>query len=224
MQLTVIKSDGSREVYLHTKVMGSISAALEESDDYSAAEAEQMAEAITSYLRRRYRGGLVNSDEIHSMVEVVLYDSCYDEAALCLNEHRLRRQIQRNRTEVINYDGQDNKQSDFYAAAIETQPWDKSIIVQQLENQKRVNHKLARVVAGRVEEKVLQLGFRRLTSSLVKELVRNELRDMLQAETALTEPSKTKKTVLLSMGAKQEVTKAPENCGLAAVGGKPAEG
>ena len=46
MQLRVEKSDGSSEVYLHTKVMGTIARALSECDGYLEGQPEQLAEAV----------------------------------------------------------------------------------------------------------------------------------------------------------------------------------
>ena len=53
------------------------------------------------FLRRRYRNGKANSNEIHSMIEVVLSDTGFEQAALALHEHRMTRQIKRRRLEVI---------------------------------------------------------------------------------------------------------------------------
>ena len=91
MQLTVLKSDGSTEIYLHTKVMGSIAAALCDCDCFEAGLSEQLSEAVTVFLRRRYGSCTVSTDEIHSMIEAVLSDTGYDRAALALHEHRITR-------------------------------------------------------------------------------------------------------------------------------------
>ncbi|KPK77610.1 MAG: hypothetical protein AMJ79_02660 [Phycisphaerae bacterium SM23_30] len=189
MQLRVEKSDGSSEVYLHTKVMGVIARSLAESDGYRQGQPEQLAEAVTTYLRRRHHGGIVTSDEIHSMVEVVLYDTGYERAALLLHEHRVNRQIRRRRIEVVNRifvpGSRDSDDLELSAADEATARWNKSVIVRDLEEKYSLAHNLARAAAGAVEEKVLGLGCRRVTLSLVKELVANELWSMLQAEKSL---------------------------------------
>ena len=46
MQLQVEKSDGFLEVYLHTKVLATITVALSEVGDYQETVAEQLAEAV----------------------------------------------------------------------------------------------------------------------------------------------------------------------------------
>ena len=58
-------------------------------------------------------------------------------------------------------------------------------MAENLEGESGLLHDLARAVAGAVEEKALSLGCRSLTTSLIKELVFNELLVMRQAEKAL---------------------------------------
>lgn len=190
MQFKVHKCDGSVEVYLHTKVMGSVATALCEGGGFKEGLSGDLAEAVTMYLCRRYGADSVSTDEIHSMISIVLCDTGYSNAALALRQHRINRQLMRNRTRVV-YLGQypaqvlvnnniDSSMEDFPAA-----PWNKSIIVKDLEKEAGVGHDLARAVAGAVEEIVLRMGRYHFSSSLVKELVANELWAMRQAEKAL---------------------------------------
>ncbi|MBN2377154.1 MAG: hypothetical protein JXD22_12180 [Sedimentisphaerales bacterium] len=198
MQLRVEKADGSYEVYLHTKVLGTIAAALADGDCYQECLPEEFAEAVTTFLRRRYTNGIVTSSEIYSMIEVVLSDTGYDQAALALHEHHINRQIKRRRVEVIRCPGMPQEESDilegdelFFEGTV--QPWSKSVIVRDLERENHLAHSFSRAVGGAVEEKVLRLGIRRIRSSLVWELVLNELLMIRQAELALAEPPGGKK-------------------------------
>jgi len=190
MSLKVTKSDGSAEVYLHTKVMGSISAAMGDSGFYQEGMTEHLAEAVTEYIVRRYGSASVGTDEIHAMIEAVLSETGYYEAALALHEHRLTRQIKRCRTEVIHHrktgqndpsmsDTTQNEEEEYL-----TQPWNKSNIINVLETEYGLESPLARAVAGAVEEKVLRMGCRRVFASLVRAMVENDLWAMKQAEQA----------------------------------------
>ncbi len=179
MQLTVRKSDGSSEIYLHTKVIGSIAAGLSESGSFEPDLAEHLAEAVTSFLRKRYEVSEVCSDEIHSMTEVVLSETGHGRAALALHEHRIQRQMRRNRTEVL------YRVANDYTGEPLTKPWDKSVIVRDLVR-RSLERELARAVAAEVETQALGLGFHELRSTLVHELVENQLWTMKQAEKSLT--------------------------------------
>jgi len=192
MQLMVEKADGSAEVYLHTKVLGSIAGALSDSGQYQEDIAEQLAETVTSFLRRRHGSGRVTSDEIHSMIEVVLAETDHSMAALALHEHRIHRQIKRNRLEVIRCEALPGGAGAFYRPLVTTtisvQPWDKSVMVRELERGSRLPHDMARAIAGTVEEKVLRLECSSVTSSLVRELVANELIMLSRATSIWAEP------------------------------------
>jgi len=193
MQLRVEKADGSIEVYLHTKVLGTIAAALADSGSYQEDKPEQLAEAVTTFLRRRYGNTSVSSDEIHSMIEVILTDTGHEEAALALHEYRVNRQIKRRRLEVMHMEKTNtperNRKRKMLMGDYTVQPWDKSKIVRDLEGESELPHNLAQAIASSAEEKALALGCRRITSSLVRELVCNEMLAMHQAESALAEQS-----------------------------------
>lgn len=192
MQLTVEKSDGTFEVYLHTKVMGTVATGLSEADSYDPYLVEELAEAVTVFVRRRYTGRVVASDELHSMIEVVLCDTGHPGAALALHEDRICRQVRRSRTEVLHL-YHDNDDRDFLSPDEQesvqgfTQPWNKSVVVTDLEGESELPYEVARAVAGSVEEKVLGMGCRTVTSSLVRELVGNELLAMRMAQRALAD-------------------------------------
>jgi len=192
MHLRVAKADGSTEVYLHTKVIGTIAMALAECDGYEEERPEQLAEAVTTFLRRRCNNGLIDSSEIHSMIEVTLCETGYVEAALVLHEYRINRQVKRRRIEVIHTSAGKTERGDSVPGLQDcaygkcmVEPWNKSIIARGLERERGLSHGLARAVAAMVEQKVLNLDYRRISSSLVRELVENELLGMELAQKTL---------------------------------------
>ncbi len=196
MQLTVDKSDGTREVYLHTKVLGTIAMAMSDCDVYDGMQANKLSEAVTTYLRRQYDSSLVASDEIHAMIVAVLTDTTYETVALSLHDHRMLRHIRRGRVEVYSsseineqqllYSNSDTEFDDESSA----QPWNKSIIVKDLVGESELDVQMARAIASAVEEKVLRLECCSVSSSLVKELVCHEIYHMRKAEKALAEQVK----------------------------------
>ena len=193
MQFKVKKSDGTLEIYRHTKVLGVVATALGESGMYHANLAESLAEAVTIYLRRRYESRTVGFDEIYAMIQAALTDTGHEAAAVQLHEHRILRQLQRGRVEVIKVlktaptnDRNFSPPEDEEEYLLSALPWNKSRIIADLIDGNGVEQDLARVIAGSVEEKVLRLDCGTVSSSLVRELVNHELRSMKQAETALT--------------------------------------
>jgi len=180
MQLKVIKSDGSVEQYLHTKVIGTFSNALALIDQANVFAAEQFAEAITFYLYQKRRVVTVTSDEIHLMIQAVLTATGYENAARALNEYHLNRKLKRGRIEVV--DGDERTEEDL---AMRLCRWNKSRIADDLVKKDGLGRPVARAIASSVEEKVLNLGMARVRRSLIKELVLADTDAMLRVQKEL---------------------------------------
>lgn len=174
MQIRILKSDGSDEPYLHTKVLGSFNHALSHVSEDCLYAAEQMAEAVTFYLYRQVRHGTLSTDEIHQMILSILTSTGYRHGATALDEHRLQRKLQRKRTEVI-----DDTQR--HAKVMSSAHWKKSRIVNDLTNQHSIDPFLARAIASAVEEKVLNMGLTKVRKSLIHHLVIADMETMLDA-------------------------------------------
>jgi transcriptional regulator NrdR family protein len=171
MQLKVIKTDGTMEDYLHTKVLGTISNALGGCDQEGAFVAEQLADAITFYLYNKHTDGTVSTSEIYYMIQAMLTSTGYEQASLMLNNYHFTREITRKRIEVIYSDGTLN-------------PWNKSFISTALETS-GLDHQFARAIASMVEEKILRIGLSKVPASLIRQLVEIETQAMLQAKAGL---------------------------------------
>ena len=174
MQIRILKSDGSNEPYLHTKVLGSFNHALSYVGDECLYAAEQMTEAITFYLYQQVQHGTLSTDEIHQMILSILTSTGYGHAATTLNEHRLKRKLRRKRTEVID-DMQHHDNVPNYGH------WEKSRIVNDLTEQHSIDPFLARVIASAVEEKILSMGLTKVRKSLIHHLVIADMETMLDA-------------------------------------------
>lgn len=180
MQLKVIKSDGSVEEYLHTKVIGTFSNALGLIDDANIFRAEQFAEAITFYLYEKKDGVTISSAQIHSMVQSVLTDTGFENASQALNDYRLHRRLKRSRIEVV-----DDENKKKFSPDRQVFQWDKSQIVGDLMSKGGLSRQLSRAIGSTVEEKVLKLDMSRIRRSLIKEFVAADTEAMLQAEVEL---------------------------------------
>ncbi len=175
MRLKVIKSDGSNERYLHTKVLGTFNHALSMVGESDLILAEQFAEAVTFHLYHKSGSSLIMSKEIHSLISTVLKTTGFVEAAEVLDEWRVVRKLKRKRVEVVGEDGQTVSR------------WEKSQIVNDLVRREGLNRSIARVIAAAVEEKVLGMGVTRVTKMLIRQLVLADMSAMMQAQSQLLE-------------------------------------
>lgn len=174
MQIQVQKADHTTEPFQHTKVLATFHLALSLSGQGDLYTAEQLAEAVTFYVYRRAERQ-VASEEICLMVLAILRDTGCGRAAEVLNRHRLERQLQRKRIEVLY--GQNG--------STVTAAWDKSRLVEELMRAFRLARPMARVIAGSVEEKVLRMGITRVSRGLLNELIAADCEAMRRAEEQL---------------------------------------
>lgn len=187
-QLKVIKSDGSEEEYFHTKVIGTISNAL---NNFGLADiyiAEQLADVVTYYLYQQPNRRVVTSNEILSVIKAVLTATGYDDAAVRLSEYHFERKIKRSRVEVISIDIRELTDARQLTGAKESCArcrWDKSRIADELVMKNALSRHTARAIASMVEDKIFNMGIPLVPTSLIKQLVLNETAAVLQAEEQL---------------------------------------
>ena len=188
MQLKVVKADGTVEEYLHTKVVGTISNALGRIGQADICIAEQLAEVVTYFLYHKQKPFIVTSNEIFSMIEVVLAGTGYEEAAVALSEYHFERKLKRSRIEVILVDICGLADAEVLCRVEKSESrcrWDKSRIVRDLITKHNVCRQTARTIASLVEEKIFNLGVTLVPASLVKQLVLHDAAAVLQAERQL---------------------------------------
>jgi len=188
IQLKVLKSDGTVEEYLHTKIIGTINNALTRIDQADICIAEQLAEAVTYFLYHRQNRRSVASGEIFSVIKAVLTTTGYEEAAIALSEHHLQRRLRRCRIEVVSVDISGLTDAEMFASdrySGQRSCWDKSRIVAELVTKYSLGRQAARTIASMVEEKVLNMGVTLVSTGLVRQLVLGDAAAVLQAQRQL---------------------------------------
>jgi len=187
-QLKVIKADGSKEEYLHTKVIGAISNALALTDEPDIHIAEQLADVVTYYLYHRQNRRTVTSGEIFSIIKAVLTSTMNEDAAAAINEINNERKLKRCRVEVAAMDVQELADAEMLCTS--QQPnnrcrWNKSRIVEDLITKHGLSRQSARAVASMVEEKIFNMGISVVPASLIKQLVLSDAATVLHAQRQL---------------------------------------
>jgi len=184
-QLQVIKTDGTTEEYIHTKVIGTINNALSAAGRPDMIMAEDLAEVVTYYLYRKQEQREVSSSEILSMIKAVLVSTGFEAAAVALGEHSIGRRLSRSRTEILAVDVQDFADVErLYRTRQlpERIPWDKSRVIEELTEESGLSRQMARVVAAMVEERIFNMGMTLVPQSLLKQLVLGEAATVLRAQ------------------------------------------
>ena len=188
MQLKVMKTDGSVEEYLHTKIIGTISNALTRIDQSDIYVAEELAEVVTYFLYNRQNRRSVTSSEIFSIIKAVLPATKYEEAAVALSEHHFERKLKRSRIEVVSIDIEELVDAELLCKTEHLDSrsrWDKSRIVKDLVAKHGVPQQTARMIASMVEEKIFNMGLTLVPASLIKQLVLSDAAAVLRAQRQL---------------------------------------
>jgi transcriptional regulator NrdR family protein len=188
MQLKVIKTDGSVEQYLHTKIIGTISNALGRAGRPDISVAEELAEVVTFFLYQKQNQRSVTSSEILSMIKAVLTSTKYEEAAVALSDHHFERKLKRSRIEVVSIDVEELADAELLCKTDNSNGrsrWDKSRIVKYLVEKYGISRQTARMIASMVEEQIFNMGLTLVPASLTKQLVLGDTAAVLRAQRQL---------------------------------------
>jgi hypothetical protein len=187
-KLTVVKTDGAKEPYLHTKVIGSIANAFGAAGQSDITAAQELAEAVTFFLYRNATNMAISTSEILSVIETVLAGTGFEEAAIALSEHHFERKLKRCRIEVARgrHSGLSDADNLYTDHSEQTRSrWNKSRIVEYLVAKHHLHRPIARTIASMVEEKVFNMGLPVVPAGLVKQLVLNDAAAVLRAQNQL---------------------------------------
>lgn len=186
-KLEVIKTDGSSETYLHTKVLGTLCNAFGLTGQSDLFLAQEMSDVVTYYLYhdKDKLPRHVSSSEIHAIIKVVLTTTGHSHVAEALSEHHYDRQLKRNRTEV-SYSSilslTDAQQLCDHDTGMTRTKWNKTIIVEGLLRDHRLPRQTARAVAGMVEDKILKMGLTVVSSDIIRILTLTDTALILRAQ------------------------------------------
>ena len=175
------KRDGRIMPFDGSKIADAIFKAAEAVGGEDRFVAEELAAAVTDYLNRHYEGNVPGIEDIQDMVEKVLIETGHAKTAKAYILYRDRRAQARRRMKVRKARRDRQQSSTDLALLVDTGAkdalvtWDKSRIVEALEKEAHLDPRTARKVAGTVEEKVMGSGLSRISTSLIRELVDNEL-------------------------------------------------
>jgi len=189
-QLEVIKSDGSFEEYLHTKVLGAINNAFDQIGQSDVFLAQELADVVTYYAYHKDYGirKRVSSSEILSIIKVVLTTTDHEEAAAAISEHHYARRLKRSRIDVVSLDIHDLSDAQKFHETTDLcvkTCWDKSRIAEDLIKEHDLDRHTARAIASMVEEKIFKMDISLVPACLIRLLVLSDTAMLLRAQDGL---------------------------------------
>ena len=176
----VRKRDGRLVPFDEAKIAEAIFAAARVVGGEDRLLAEELASAVSFCLEKKYDGRVPDIETIQDMVEKVLIETGHAKTAKAYILYRDRRAKVRQSIKVRKSIRQTGSSTDIsllvdLGSRDELLPWDKTRIMQALLREADLAHYDARKIAGAVEKKILNSGLERISTSLIRELVDNEL-------------------------------------------------
>lgn len=161
--IEIEKRDGKREPFSSAKLRRVVAVAMQECG-IDTKLADPLVQAVEVHLRYWDEDRHPTSEYVFRCVHAVLKQTDLSEVAEALLQHRRWRRVRRRSVRVLRTRTKRGSRG-----------WKKNDLVAQLEGKYQIGHPVARIIAGDLEERVLNLGFRLVSQSLLDELVQNEL-------------------------------------------------
>ncbi|HEX7896674.1 MAG TPA: anaerobic ribonucleoside-triphosphate reductase [Planctomycetota bacterium] len=175
---TVRKRDGRQAPYDEHKIAEAITRAARAAGNDNATIGRDLAGAVTMFLERYRERDVPGSEEIQQLVEKILFDTGHASIARAYIVHREKKGQPGDEpaaapppedlfpTNLVLVDG---------ATRGELAPWGRERIISALAKEAGLEEAAAAEIAGAVETKIFRLGQKRVSTSLIRELVNHEL-------------------------------------------------
>ncbi len=163
--IQLAKRDGTREPFQGPKLRRCFAIGMN-ACGYEEHLAEDLVRAVWLHLKEWPEARPPRTEYVFRCVRTVLKETGMRDVARFLDRFRRERTARRSRVRVAR-----DRRGDSPPRS-----WQKGQVVRTLQKRFGLTRATARVLGNEVEQRVLGLGYRLVSSSLVTELVRNELR------------------------------------------------
>ncbi len=191
----VRKRDSRIVPFDESKIADAIYAAFRSVGEGDRALATELASAVTHFLEEKFSGSIPGIEDIQDLVETVLIEMGHTRIAKEYIKYRQKRAMLRETLQVRKVTGHEGEGVSYDYGAVESavcpageEPfpevdlgergvsrWHKSRIAAALIREADLDPSVAEEIASNVERKVLDSGLKRISTSLIRELVDNEL-------------------------------------------------
>ncbi|MFH1422706.1 MAG: anaerobic ribonucleoside-triphosphate reductase [Planctomycetota bacterium] len=176
----VSKRDSRIVPYNETKISDAIFKAALSVGGEDRFLAEELASVVTLFLEKKYSEQIPTIEDIQDMVEKVLIETGHAKTAKAYILYREKRAKIRENLQVRRKVTQKSNPTDTSLLVDpltrdEALPWSKTRIAAALEIEAELAPEIAGEIASSVEKRIFDSGIKRISTSLIRELVDNEL-------------------------------------------------
>ncbi len=186
----VIKKNGSHANYEKGKIAEAVYQAAGISTGGDKKTARKIADEVENYLVRHagekdqsffsFQNEILKIEDINTAVEEVLKEMRLDAVVYAYRSHRIAKEKMSKKVKVTKETRKKGNTTDL-ALMVEADTtaemfkWDRAKIAQALVKEAELDIKVAGKIASNVEKKIIASGMKKLTTSLIRELVDSEL-------------------------------------------------
>ena len=179
---SIQKRDGRVVVFDKTKISVAIFKAALAVGGEDKLLADELANAVVLFLEKEYKDTVPGIEQIQDIVEKVLIETGHAKTAKAYILHRDKRSKIRNILKVRKRVKSRSNSTDLAllvtpSAKDDILTWDKGRIALALQKEAGITEDIAIEIASSVEKKVFNSGMTQISTSLIRELVDNELFD-----------------------------------------------
>ncbi|MBA2123643.1 anaerobic ribonucleoside-triphosphate reductase [bacterium Unc6] len=176
----VRKRDGRLVTFDRSKIADAIFKAAKAVGGEDRLMAEEIANAVTLYLKNRFQKNIPEIEQIQDIVEKVLIETGHAKTAKAYIIYRKKRQQTREQMRVRHYVRGKTSSTDVSllvtaSSRHELLSWDKARIAGALQKEAQIEEGLSWEIASKVEQRIINSGLTVISTSLIRELVDNEL-------------------------------------------------
>ncbi|MFW6161956.1 MAG: anaerobic ribonucleoside-triphosphate reductase [Planctomycetota bacterium] len=177
---TVVKRDGREVPFDESKIAEAIFRAAQAVGGEDRQLADELASVVTIFLEREFEGQAPGIEDIQDVVEKVLIETGHAKTAKAYILYREKRARRRQALRVRKRRRRANASTDIALLVEPTSydelvPWDRQRIADALAGEADLDPETAYEIARAVEKRIFDAGWRRISTSLIRELVDNEL-------------------------------------------------
>lgn len=179
---SIQKRDGRVVVFDKTKISNAIFKAAQSVGGEDKLLADELANAVVLFLEKEYKDNAPGIEQIQDIVEKVLIETGHAKTAKAYILYRDKRSKIRTSLKVRKRVKSRSNSTDLAlmvtpSAKDDVLTWDKGRIALALQKEAGIGEDIAMDVASSVEKKVFNSGMTQISTSLIRELVDNELFD-----------------------------------------------
>ena len=179
----VKKRDGKIVTFDKERIADAIFKAAKAVGGEDQATADSLANDVTEFIKAKFGSRIPTIEDIQDCVEKVLIEKGHAKTAKSFILYRDRRAKMRAKLKVRKPMKEATDSTDLSLLVAPTTKdtllgWDREKIIESLEKEAELSRELAEKIALNVEERIINSGIKQVSTSLIRELIDNEMFDL----------------------------------------------